>query len=163
MCNHARPLPSTPRRPTFYYSPGRVSPEPSLGSTNSFPVEVEEDEESTSRSIPQHHGSFEDDDDHGCFVTRVTSHVANKRARSYCFLGLVELGNVTDQVDLLSTQFSLLTPPKVTTSATPQYSSDVVTDSESIEEDSSPRKRHCRGLIRSPRSSQLHSLESLSD
>lgn len=165
MCNHARSPSSTLRRPTFYYSPGRISPEPSLESTNnSFHGYEDEDEESTPRMMPQLHGSFVEDDENDSFVARVTSHVANKRARSYCFLGLLELGKTTDQVDLLSTQFSLLTPAKGT--GTPTSStciSDVVTDCDSIEEDSSPRKRHCRGLIRSPRSSQLHSLGSLSD
>ena len=165
MCNHARSLSPTLRRPTFYYSPGRVSPEPSLESTNSSFHGEEEDDEESARIKPQHHGSFVDDDDNDSLVTRVTSHVANKRARSYCFLGLLEHGNVTDQVDLLSTQFSLMSPPKVTTiaGATTTRGNDIVTDCESIEEDSSPRKRHCRGLIRSPRSSQLHSLGSLSD
>ncbi len=145
MCNHSR-QPSLHRSAV---SSGRILETESRSAEDGF------NRERLPR-LPQHHASFVDVDDEDC-ITQVNTHEALKRERSYCFLGLLEIGNSLQEnkVDLLSDQFSLLSSiPRLD-----HRNSDGIQEGEEY----TPRKRTCRGLVRSQRSSHLQSLGSLSD
>lgn len=144
MCNHSRQ--SSLLRSTL--SSGLLS--------LAEPSSLEEFHREHLQRRPQHHhSSFSFSDEEESITHPINNHQTTKRARSYCFLGLLEIGNSSqsDKMDLLSDQFSLLSSTSVRNSM----------DGDSIHDQSTPRKRPCRGLVRSQRSSHLQSLESLSD